>query len=169
MKCSLYPTCIKVFLPYLPKGGSRTGWKMFTGVPFFKKLLQTRRQQQQTECITMILKHVIWSVVIFCSIPKSNVWCIHRSQVSDSGPLGLLFIYYCLYCLHHNYFAYIVSMYWLNHSRDANRTNWWFMYNPIEAVLPIWRHTKTVFSLFKICDNTTKVYFISTDNVFLPS
>ena len=28
---------------------------------------------------------------------------------------------------------------------------------------------KTVFSLAKICDNTTKVYFISTDNVFHPS
>ena len=27
----------------------------------------------------------------------------------------------------------------------------------------------TVFSLAKIRDNTTKIYFISTDNVFLPS
>ena len=28
----------------------------------------------------------------FCSIPKSNVLCFHCSQVSDSGPLGLLSI-----------------------------------------------------------------------------
>ena len=45
------------------------------GVPFFKKLLlQTRRLQQQTECIAVIKKHVGRSVVIFGSIPKSNFW-----------------------------------------------------------------------------------------------
>ena len=45
------------------------------GVPFFKKLLlQTRRLQQQTECIAVIYKHVGRSVFIFGSIPKSNFW-----------------------------------------------------------------------------------------------
>ena len=78
------------------------------------------------------------------------------------------FIYYSLYCLHYNLFAYIVSLVWLNQSREINRINWWFMYNPSVAALPIWRHTKTVFSLAKICDNRTKVYFIST-YLFLPS
>ena len=42
-------------------------------------------------------------------------------------------------------------------SREINRKNWWFMYNPI------WRHTKYGY------DNTTTIYFLSTDNVFLPS
>ena len=44
------------------------------GVPFFRKLLQTGRLQQQTECIAVIKKHVGRSVVIFGSIPKSNFW-----------------------------------------------------------------------------------------------
>ena len=39
----------------------------------------------------MILKHVGWSVVVFGSIPKSNFWSVDCTQVSDSGPLGLLF------------------------------------------------------------------------------
>ena len=63
------------------------------GGGFFKKvLLQTGRLQQQTKCIAMIQKHVGWSVVIFCSIPKSIFLCVHCSQVSDSGLLGLLFV-----------------------------------------------------------------------------
>ena len=35
----------------------------------------------------------MWDEVLlfFCSIPKSNVLCVHCSQASDSGPLGLLF------------------------------------------------------------------------------
>ena len=80
------------------------------------------------------------------------------------------FIYYCLYYLHHNLFPYnFISFYWIKQSREINRTTLWFMYNPIvEAALPIWCHTKTVFSLAKIHDNTTKAYFISTDDVFLP-
>ena len=34
----------------------------------------------------------MWDEVslFFCSISKSNLLCIHRSQVSDSDPLGLL-------------------------------------------------------------------------------
>ena len=40
----------------------------------------------------MILKHVGWSVVVFGSIPKSNLWSVDCTQVSDSGPLGLLFL-----------------------------------------------------------------------------
>ena len=39
----------------------------------------------------MILKHVGWSVNVFGSIPKSNFWSVDCTQVSDSGPLGLLF------------------------------------------------------------------------------
>ena len=40
----------------------------------------------------MILKHLGWSVVLFGSILKSNFWHVHCTQVSDSGPLGLLLI-----------------------------------------------------------------------------
>ena len=57
----------------------------------FQKLLQ-----QQTECIAVILKHVGWSVVVFGSIPKSNFWSVDCTQVSDSGPLGLLLQYITL-------------------------------------------------------------------------
>ena len=28
-------------------------------------------------------------------------------------------------------------------SREINRKNWWFMYNPIVAALHIWHYTKT--------------------------
>ena len=53
------------------------GQNRSVGVPFFKKLLlQTGRLQQPTEFIAMIWKHVGRSVVIFGSIPKSNVWRI---------------------------------------------------------------------------------------------
>ena len=38
----------------------------------------------------MILKHVGWSFVVFGSILMSNFWRVHCTQVSDSGPLGLL-------------------------------------------------------------------------------
>ena len=38
------------------------------------------------------------------------------------------FIYDCLYCLHHNLFAYIVSLYWLNQSREINRTTYFNQY-----------------------------------------
>ena len=49
-----------------------------------------------------------------------------------------------------------------NKSYKLARSN---RFNPIVAALPI-RHLQI--SLAKICDNTTKVYFLSTDNVFLP-
>ena len=58
-----------------PGGGSRTGPKKVTRVPFFNKLLlQTGRLQQQTECIAIIKKHLGRSVVIVGSISKSNFW-----------------------------------------------------------------------------------------------
>ena len=60
-------------------------------VAHFQNFPQPRRLKQQTECITVILKHVGWSVVVFGSIPKSNFWSVDCTQVSDSGPLGLLF------------------------------------------------------------------------------
>ena len=34
---------------------------------------------------------------------------------------------YCLKCLHHNLFAYIVCLYWLEQSSEMTRTNWRFM------------------------------------------
>ena len=49
------------------------GWGSF----FKKLLLQTGRQQQQTECITMIYKYVRWSVVVFGSIQQSNFWHVN--------------------------------------------------------------------------------------------
>ena len=61
----------------------------------------------------MILKHVGWSVVVFGSIPKSNFWSVDCTQVSDSGPLGLLFTYviYCKLVIirHVSIFAIFVS------------------------------------------------------------
>ena len=92
MRCSWPRTCIKVFRPYLHRGGSRAGQKIgHGGSPSSKNFFQTRRLQQQTKYIAMILKHVRWSVVVFGSILKSNFLCFHCSQISDSGPLGLLF------------------------------------------------------------------------------
>ena len=42
--------------------------------------------------------------------------------------------------------SYFVSLYCIfvldKKSREINRKNWWFMYNPIVAALPIWRFTK---------------------------
>ena len=58
-----------------PGADPRWGKNRSRGVPFFNELLpQTGRLQQQTEWIAMIYKHVGWSVVIFGSIPKSNIW-----------------------------------------------------------------------------------------------
>ena len=53
MKCSWPSTCIKMFWPYLPRGRSRARQNRSPGggVPFFKKLLQTWRLQQQTEFV----------------------------------------------------------------------------------------------------------------------
>ena len=49
--------------PVADPGG---GQNRSLGVPFFNELLlQTGRLQQQTECITMIYKHVGWSAVLF--------------------------------------------------------------------------------------------------------
>ena len=45
--------------------------------------------------------------------------------------------------------------------REINRKDWRFMYMTL--------YKKPVFSLTKIRDNTTKIYFISTVNVFLSS
>ena len=78
------------------------------------------------------------------------------------------------FCLLLSILPILVSLYCIfvldKKSREINRKNGWFMYNLFVAALPIWRNTKkTVFSLTKIRDNTTKIYFISTDNVFLPS
>ena len=74
MKVSWPRTCIKVFRPDPPKGGSRGGGYV-TGVPFFKKLLlQTRRLQRQTKWIVIIKKHVGRSVDIFGFISKSKFW-----------------------------------------------------------------------------------------------
>ena len=94
-KCSWHRTCIKVFGQIYPRadpGQGENRWRGQGGGGFFKKVrLQTGRLQQQTKCIAMIYKHVGWSVVIFCSIPKSIFFCVHCSQVSDSGLSGLLF------------------------------------------------------------------------------
>ena len=96
-------------------------------------------------------------------LPNHCVLC-----VNDYIWYLFFFIYYCLYCLHHNLSPYIVSLYWIKKSREINRKNWWFMYNPIVA-----RHSlsdaiqKTVFSLTKYA--IIQQRFISTDNVFLPS
>ena len=40
----------------------------------------------------MHLKHLGWSVVINSPIPKLNFWRGHCTQMSESGPLGLLFV-----------------------------------------------------------------------------
>ena len=57
-------------------------------------------------------------------------------------------IHFCLYCLHHNLFAYIVFWYWLKQSREITYTNWctWLMYNPIVATFLIWCHKNGLLS-----------------------
>ena len=58
-----------------PEADPGRGQNRPRGVPIFKELLlQTRRLQQQTECMAVILKHVGRSVVIFGFIRKSHFW-----------------------------------------------------------------------------------------------
>ena len=76
---------------------------------------------------------------------------------------NILFIYYCLYCLHHNLFPYIVSLYCIsNQGKSIVKTGG-------SCIILSDAIQNTVFSLAKIHDNTTEIYVISTDNVFLPS
>ena len=76
--------------------------------------------------------HCIWSCPRIYYVLYINKYILYL----------FFFIYYCLYCLYHNLFTYIVSLYWITQSREINRANWWFMYSPIVAALPIWRHPK---------------------------
>ena len=87
-------------------GGLNSGLKSVTivtdalkeigqGGPYLQETSSDQKATATKECIIMIKKLVLWSVVIFCSIPKSNILCIHRSQVSDKGPFGLLFTVAC--------------------------------------------------------------------------
>ena len=44
------------------------------------------------------------------------------------------FICNCLYCLHHNLFAYVVCWYWLEQSREITRTRAILLANKNTAV-----------------------------------
>ena len=79
----------KHFGQILPGGGTRAGPKKVTGGPL---LHQTGWLQQQTECIAMIYKLVVRSVVISGSIPKSKFWCVFDVF------LDLVILPYCTCC-----------------------------------------------------------------------
>ena len=84
MKYSRSLTSVVVFRPDPSRGGSRTGQKLVTWVPFFKELLQTGRLQQQTECIAVIYNHVGEVLLIFCSILTSSFWHVLGSCIGHS-------------------------------------------------------------------------------------
>ena len=69
-------TCVKVFQPYPPRGGSRARQKKrsWGGVPFLKKNFffrpELRRLQQPTKCIAMIYSISMWDEVLLFFIPK---------------------------------------------------------------------------------------------------
>ena len=98
----MIPITLRCFGHICPRADPEQG-KNGSRRPFFKQfLLQTRRVQQQPECITMIFTHMGWSVVVFGSIPKSNFWHVHCTQVSDRDPLDLLLslrAYYALFAV----------------------------------------------------------------------
>ena len=75
MKYSCSLTSVVVSGQIRPGAGPKFFALFLDGAPFFKELLQTRRLQQETECIVMIKKHV-GSVVIFF-IP-------FRSQINEA-------------------------------------------------------------------------------------
>ena len=68
--------------------------KIDHGGPLLKKNFFFRPEDYSNKP-NVLNQHVGWIVVIFGSIPKSNVWRVHCTQVSDSGPLVLLFSYFC--------------------------------------------------------------------------
>ena len=61
------------------------------------------------------LEFVIDTIQIRVDLYKRiNLLCLY---VNDYILSLFFFIYYCLYCLQHNLFAYIVCLYWLNQGK----------------------------------------------------
>ena len=98
MKCSWPGTCVKMFWPYLPRGGSRARQNRSWGVPFFKKTSSSDRKATATNrihsndlerCVMNCCCFWFHSVVNYLPLNLAINRSAHCTQVSDQCPLGL--------------------------------------------------------------------------------
>ena len=90
MKCSWHRTCIKVFWPDLPKGGSRAGRKIGDGGLLQESASSDWKATATNQMYSNDLEACGMKCCYFLFHSEVNFLCVHCSQVSDSGLLGLL-------------------------------------------------------------------------------